>query len=382
MSLSIKHCWRYQYLARIVAACVLTACGGSNSDVEKSASGEQATASATRVQVTVAVAEPADINRQTAVTGIVEAFRKAEVAAEVSGRVVSRLVEPGDQVTATQKMLALDTTKTTAAFAEARARVAARKVDLASARSELARGKKLSASRFISKDDLDSLQFAVQRAEAELKASQATAETAARALADAEIVAPYSGSVEAVHVQEGDYVTAGMPAATVADFSRLRVRAGVTAAEAASLEIGGTALLSFDVLGTKTLQGKLQSVSRIAAASSGTYSAEIWLENIANSPLREGMIVNIELPTVSGEKNTVVPAGAVFRRDGRMHVFTVSGEVASLTPVTVGRRADRLVELLDGVAAGDVVVTDGQFALRDGMAVAISDNHNARTSGP
>lgn len=323
------------------------------------------------MQVSVATAALADIGQQTSVTGVVEAFRKATVAAEVGGRVVARLVEPGDKVNKQQKMLELDDTMTKTAYAEVLARVASRKVDLASARSEFERGKKLSSSAFISKDDMDSLRFAVQRAEAELQAGRAAAESAARALADANIVAPFAGTAEAVHVQEGDYLTPGMPVVTVADFSRLRIRAGVTASEATLLAPKNTAMLGFDVLGTATLQGEVHSVGRIADPATGTYPLEIWLDNQADSPLREGMVASVQLPHAAGELRTTVPVAAVFRRAGRMHVFTVNDAVAHLTPVRIGRRGDVLVEVIEGVKAGDQVVIDGQFALRDGAQVVV-----------
>lgn len=361
--------WRALRIALLLGAGLLVACEGS--DNGKPAAQDQAPTAGTSLQVSVATVELADIGRETSVTGVVEAFRKATVAAEVSGRVVARLVEPGDKVSKQQKMLALDDTLTKTAYAEAIARVAARKVDLASARSEFERGKKLSSSAFISKDDMDSLRFAVQRAEAELQAGRAAADSAARALADANIIAPFAGTAEAVHVQEGDYLTPGMSVVTVADFSRLRIRAGVTASEATLLTPKSNATLAFDVLGTATLQGEVRSVGRIADPASGTYPLEIWLDNQADSPLREGMVASVQLPYAAGEQRSAVPVAAVFRRAGRMHVFTVNDAVAHLTPVRIGRRGDAMVEVLEGVSVGDRVVVDGQFALRDGAQVVV-----------
>ena len=368
-------------IALIFFASLLAACGGGTGNNDKpSLEDTQATAS-TRVQVSVVKAKLLNIHRQTSVTGVVTAFRKATVAAEISGRVVSRLVEPGDKVTKGQKVLLLDAIKTKAAHAEALARVAARKVDLAASRSELARGKKLGSSASISKDDLESLTYAVQRAEAELQAGQAAAASAARSLADASVVAPFDASAEAVHVQEGDYVTPGVPVVTVADFSRLRIRAGVTADEAASLQINSSAALAFDVLGTTTLTGEIHSVGRIADPVTGTYAVEIWLDNKPNSPLREGMVADIRFPIDNSEPRLAVPVAAVFRRDGRLHVFTVEDEAANIKPVTIGRRNDTLVEVLQGIEVGDNVVVEGQFALRDGVPVTVTGSARTTKSG-
>lgn len=371
---------RARRVALVLCASLLTACNVDSGDAEKLTRNTAQTTVPTRVQVRVAEARLASISRQTSVTGVVEAFRKATVAAEVSGRVVARLVEPGDEVAKNQKMLTLDATKTRAAHARALASVAARKVDLASARSELARGKRLGKSASISKEELESLDFALQRAGAELQASQADAASAARDLADADVTAPFDGRAEAVHVHEGDYLTPGMPVVTVADFSRLRIRAGVTAGEAALLQLNSGTTLAFDVLGTATLQGEIHSVGRIADPANGTYPVEIWLANAPNSPLREGMVANIQLPSNSSEPRIAVPVAAIFRREGRLHVFTVKDDIATIKPVTIGRRNNTLAEVLDGIEAGDSVVVDGQFALRDGASVTVRGSNRTATS--
>ena len=56
-----------------------------------------------------------------------------------------------------------------------------------------------------------------------------------------------------------------------------------------------------------------------------------------------------------------------------MHVFAVNSGRASLTPVRIGRTNGPTVEVLEGLAAGDRVVIDGQFALRDGAPVTVED---------
>ncbi|MCY3792792.1 MAG: efflux transporter periplasmic adaptor subunit, partial [Gammaproteobacteria bacterium] len=56
---------------------------------------------------------------------------------------------------------------------------------------------------------------------------------------------------------------------------------------------------------------------------------------------------------------------------GTMHVFVVESERAHLRPVRTGRTGDGQVEIIDGLATGETVVIDGQFALRDGAQVTI-----------
>ena len=327
----------------------------------------------TSVRVRVVAAEKAAIGQQATVSAVVEPFRRAVVAAEVGGRVLERLVEPGDAVAQGALLIRLDDERARIARAESLARRQTQAVNLAEARSELKRGEDLREQQFISDTELDGLRFAVQRASAGLRQAEAALAAAERAFEDSVIRAPFAGTAELVHVQMGDFLSAGSPVATMVDLSRARVRAGVTAREAAQLASTETARVALQAIGTDAFNGLVHSVGRISDAGSGTYPVEIWIEN-PSDVLREGMLATVHLPYTSPERSLVVPSAAVFRRDGHMHVFTVSGDIASQRIVQTGRGNGSLIEIISGLSAGDLVVTEGQFALRDGARVIVRGN--------
>ena len=364
-----------KHLSTALLALVLFGCndGAAPEDVAEAdpAGGDRlASALSSAVRVKVAPAVFADIEQQATVSGVAEAFRKSTVAAEVSGRVISRLVEPGDRVTKGQKLILLDSERARIAKNEAEARVQSAEVNLAETRSELKRGENLYAREFISEGTLDTLRFAVQRAISELAAANASLAAASRALNDTTIRAPFDGIAELIHAQEGDYLNPGLPIATVADFSRARIRAGITAREATLLAGTETATLTLEALGTQTLTGRVHSVARIADPGAGTYAMEIWLDD-DRQLVREGMLATVYLPYASQEQRLTVPASAVFRRNGTMHAFVVTDDRAELRPVRTGRSDAVQVEVLEGLSEGEVVVTEGQFALRDGAMVHV-----------
>lgn len=325
----------------------------------------------TAVRVTVEAVADIPIHREGEVTGIVSAFRKATVAAEVGGRVLERLVEPGDLVEAGQVLVVLDSDRVRLGAEQTQAQEQARTVDLHQARQRFERGKNLFERNAISKDTLDDLRFAVDRAEAELSAARAALNTARRAVRDSRVTAPFAGTAEIVHAQQGDYLNPGAPVATLADFSRARVRAGVTASEAASVQAGHTANVAFEALGGVSWQGEIQSVGRIADESSGTYPVEIWLTGEAATRLREGMVAAVQLALPTTDTKPAIPRAALFRQSGQMHVFTVSDEIAHLAPVRIGNGNSTHVEILEGLEKDELVVVEGQFALRDGARVII-----------
>jgi len=325
----------------------------------------------TAVRVIVEPVADIPIQREGEVTGIVTAFRKATVAAEVGGRVVERLIEPGDFVEADQVLVVLDSDRVRLRAEQSEAQHQARTVDLHQARQRFERGKNLFERNAISKDTLDDLRFAVDRAQAELGAARAALNTARRAVRDSRVAAPFAGTAEIVHAQQGDYLNPGAAVATLADFSRARVRAGVTASEAASVQAGHPATLVFEALGGMSLSGEIQSIGRIADDLSGTYPVEIWLEGEATTRLREGMVAAVQLSLPTSDAKPAVPRAALFRQSGAMHVFTVSDGIAHLAPVRIGNGNSSHVEILQGVNLDDLVVIEGQFALRDGARVII-----------
>lgn len=328
------------------------------------------TALSTPVQVRTASVQSAQLHWQASVPGVIEAFRKAVVAAEVDARVVARSVEPGDPVQAGQPLLLLDDERARIARDQAAAELRRSEANAAQADSELIRGRDLFARQFISEDRLDALRFNLQRNRAQAVAAKAQLAAAQRALADTTIRAPFAGTAEQIHVQVGDYLKRGAAVATVADFSLARVRAGVTASEAGRLDGAETAELALDALGGRRLSGRIQSVARLSEPASGTYPVEIWVED-PEGRLREGMVATVHVPYAVVDSPASVPAEAVFRRGGTMHVFVVESERAHLRPVRTGRTGGGQVEIIDGLATGETVVIDGQFALRDGAQVTI-----------
>jgi RND family efflux transporter MFP subunit len=321
------------------------------------------------VRVRVAPVENLAIVPQAEVTGVVAAYRKATVAAEVSGRVLKRQVEPGDTVAEGQVLVALDADRVKLNADQAKAQERARAVRVAQAKQDLERGRRLFGRGAISQEVVDDFEFAVELAAAELQAAKAALGTAQRAERDSQVRAPFAGTAEVVHVQEGDYVNPGMPVVTLTDFSKARVSAGVTASEAATIEPGQAAPVVFEALGGVPVQGVVRSVGRIGDAVSGTYPVEIWIEGEAATRLREGMVGAVRVTIDARAPKPAVPRAALFRQNGQMHAFSVRDGVAHLVPVRTGNGNRTHVEIINGLQAEDLVVVEGQFALRDGAAV-------------
>jgi RND family efflux transporter MFP subunit len=335
---------------------------------------EKGPALRTAVRVRVAPVVEESIERSGSVSGVVHAFHRATIAAEATGRVVERKVEPGEVVEAGQSLIELDATRLRLAVEQAQATLRIREVDLAEALRELGRGDRLLGDDAISQSRHDAQRFAVDRARSAESLARVALRTAKRNLADATVRAPFAGSVEEVQVDVGDHVSPGRPLATMVDFSRARIHAGVTGTEAAGLQPGTPAPVVLAELGGTAVEAEIHSIGRIADPASGTYTVELWLDS-PNGLLREGMVAQVRLPVEAGRRNPVVPRAALIRREAGMAVFVVmrsSGELRAVArAVRIGHSNAEKVEVLEGVSVGEEVVVDGLFALRDGAPVVI-----------
>jgi len=335
-----------------------------------------------RVRVRTAEVRRERVGGTERVSGTVRAFHEATVTAETSGRIVQRHVERGDAVEAGDLLLELDASRLELDLRQAEATRAARETDLKHAAREYERGETLRKQSALSAQKRDDLRHALEAARDAHSLAEVARDKAKRMLEDSRITAPFAGSVDALHADVGDFVSVGTPVASVLDLSRVRVFCGVTAAEAARLEPGVRATASFAALGGHSQPAELRSVARSADPKDGTYAVELWIDD-PDPRLRDGMVASLELTEDERHLRTVAPRAALLRKSGRSQVYVVErggagpNGVARAKPVRTGRTLGDLIEVLEGVSAGDEVVIEGHFALRDGLPVAIDGTGRA-----
>jgi len=298
-------------------------------------------------------------------------FQQATLAAEIQGRVVSRNAEPGTSARAGQRLLGIDASRTAIALRQARMDAAARQVDLARAEHDLKRGAELFGKAVISEDRIEELRFAVDRQRAMLGAADAVVAERERMQADTEISAPFDGVVTDVLVHVGDFVSTGTPVATMADFSRVRVIGGITAVEALRVEEQRRVRLMFADLAGQTYQGELKRIGQVPDPGTGTYPVEVWITAPPDVRMRAGMTATVVIEPSRAGSVLAVPPQALLREGSQSLVYVLDGGVVHKRAVVTGQRTRTAVEIRGGLSAGDRVVTDGQFALREGAAVTV-----------
>jgi len=289
-------------------------------------------------------------------TSTLEAKADAEVNSKATGIVQTLLVEEGDHVQAGQVLATLDTERQQLALAKGRA-------DLGQLKSELERVEKMHQRKLVSTDVYDKLKWQVESLEASVRMQEL-------ALRDTKIVAPISGVIARRYAKVGQLITEFSSKALFHVVSQQYLEAVINLPEhqLSRAKVGQTAFLNF--AGMPQIQAKIIRISPVVDATTGTARVTIGIQNDDLS-LKAGMFAQIELQYETKPDALLVPKRAVLAMDNSSSVFVVKDGKVERKTVKTGYENDAMIEIIDGIAAGDEVVTAGQASLKDASAVTV-----------
>jgi RND family efflux transporter MFP subunit len=189
-------------------------------------------------------------------------------------------------------------------------------------------------------------------------------------VAYSEVRSPIDGVVAERPLYPGDMASTGQPLATIVNVSRVVARANVPEGEVAAIRVGDPASIAL-ATGSLEVFGKVTVVSPSTDANSTT--VQVWVEAInPGERLKPGTSVRTTIVAATIPYATVVPASAlVASPEGGTVVWTVSGGVAHQHAVTTGAHEGDKVQIVSGIAPGQLVVTTGALGLADNAKVRI-----------
>ena len=342
-------------------------------------------------QVQVEAVALHDLQPLASVSGRLEPARKTALHFELSGQVDARPVEPGQAVQQGELLLALASGDFVDALAEAEAQLAQETRNIERDRdllklsqrnytlqqSELARLQKLGADSLVSESRLDESRIRLIQLEAEtaqLKASVASADSrlalreaarnrAARNLERTRLLAPFAGTVNAVEVQRGDYVTPSQPVVDLVDSSMLDLYLEVRGDVAHALVPGQAVDVSVN---GNSLRGEVIALQVDPDPVTFTHAVRVRLPG---DRARPGQVAEASLPLQPLRQVSAVPSTAVLYDEGRAYVFRVNGGTLELVEVRLGQRVGELQVVEQGISAADHIVTRDVAALSHGQTV-------------
>jgi len=316
-----------------------------------------------------------------AASGTIAAKRITEVGSEVPGRIVAVLVEVGDAVESGAPLFRIDPGPYRMALTEAEAGLALARAESGNAAAEAERLRTLLAQNAASQARYDQLRTRAEVARAQVAQMEARVAKARRDLAQTEVVAPYTASV--VERRAHDGAMAGQGAILVLQESgALEAILNVPEATPVAVRAGDALRLFVEGL-PDPIEAAVTNVSQRVDQGTRTYEVRADVSD-ASGQLKAGSYARAELSVSRAEPRPVAHRSAVLTRDGRTFVLKVEDGVVRYTPVRVGVSEGEQVELLGGVAEGDLVVRgEATLRLADGARVEVSpDGAQARSEQP
>jgi membrane fusion protein (multidrug efflux system) len=208
------------------------------------------------------------LGRQIPVSGSMKPLLQATVRSKVPAEVARVHVQEGERVAAGAPLVTLDTADLKARHDAQLAAVAEARARLDLARKNQVNNQALLEKSFISQNAYDGVINTVQVAEANMQSVQAQAAITQRALADAQVRAPFAGIIAKRWVNVGDKMSADMPVAHVVDLARMELEAQIPVSEIPFVKVGQEIAFQVDGFPGRRFTGKVERVNPSADAGS------------------------------------------------------------------------------------------------------------------
>ena len=315
--------------------------------------------------VEVAKVESMTLVDETQAVGSLRSRQGVMLRPEIGGRVKQILFSDGQRVRKGQLMVQFEDQLQQAQVAQARA-------ELSIAEANHKRNQELVAQNFISQRSLDESAAALEVSRAKLALAQAT-------LQRLQVLAPFDGITGLKQINVGDYLKDGADMVNVEDIDAVLLDFRLPERFQAKIRAGQKAQLTVDALPGRPFSAIVQAVDPLIEANGRSVGVRGCIDN-RQQQLRPGMFARVNAVFGSRDNALVIPEEAIIPQGGRTFVVkVVAGDkpdalISQRVPVKVGLRQPGKVEIVEGLSAGDTVVTAGHQRLqKDGTAVRVVD---------
>ncbi|MFM2044231.1 MAG: hypothetical protein RLY86_2807 [Pseudomonadota bacterium] len=325
--------------------------------------------------VRVMEAVPQPTQRSETYAGEVVARTETQAAFRVGGRMVARLVEVGDRVTASQVLARLDPRDYRLGLEAAESDLARATANATQARADLARYRPLLERGVIAQAQFDRVKAAADSAEALLRSARAGVERARNDLSYADLTAEADGIVTAIRVEAGQVVAPGQTVLALTSSAERELEIDLPESRIAGIGPGTRAEVVFWT-GGEPVTATVREVSPAADPITRTYRVRLSLPAPTADAVRLGMTGTARFDDTRTEGPLfTLPPTALFQKGDKaaVWVLTDSRDRVLLRPVEVAAYTRDGVAVKSGLSPGDMVVIAGVHRLDEGLSVTVWD---------
>ncbi|KIE21019.1 hemolysin D [Vibrio sinaloensis] len=277
--------------------------------------------------------------------------KEAKLGAEIAGKIIQLKVEKGQSVEQGQVIALIDKGDLDIQLERARAMLKVREKEFNAAKSLKDRGLQG--------------EVAYTNAQAALVEAKAMVSNAKIALRNTSVTAPFSGIVEHLFIERGDFVGVGDPVASLIDLSQIIIEADVSERHIQDLTLGQSARVRF--IAGENMAGQVRYISRVSSPSTNTFPIEIVLSN-PDQRIPAGISAEVELNLKEKLAIKLTPAMLALDDSGNLGVKTLVEETVHFVPIQLVK-AEQDGVWLTGLGEQVKIITTGQGFVREGDRV-------------
>ncbi|MBL1213787.1 MAG: efflux RND transporter periplasmic adaptor subunit [Ignavibacteriae bacterium] len=281
---------------------------------------------------------------------VLSGIKESSASAMIGGRIENVLVKVGDYVEKDQLLVTFPTDNPATQYYQA-------KVAYENALSMYERYKSLFETGGISAQELDNIKTQFEVNKANWNSVKKTVK----------VLAPISGYVTKVAVNESDNVRKETQLVTVADLSRLKASINVSENEIDEITKGTQAEAHW--LG-KTIQGKVTQVDMAMDPYTQAFNADVVFDN-SDRKLMAGLTVEVNIKGSTQENTISVERKNLVKKGNEFYAFVVNNSAAKQRKLILGKNRGLFVEVVQGLNENDLLITEGQMFLEDNSKIKI-----------
>ena len=313
-----------------------------------------------------------NLNEEDNVMGMIYSRSSPEIAAEVSGRVISVIADIGDVVEKGQVLAQIDSEKYDLQLAQSKAEIARLSALLVNQELDLKRAEKLFKDNLVSEEMVDRTRAEFNALSEQINAANAQLRNSERLIEETEIKAPIKTKVAAKHIDIGDFVQNGMIVYELVDTKNLRVALSFPEYQSLKLKKGLKVFLTTPTSIDENVETVIKEIKPNVNSNNRSITAIVDFDNPGSWVPGASTQARIILSTY--QDALVLPQLAVVRRSVGDVVYLIQNDTAVEQQVDTGIEKDGLVHIKSGLKNGDIVALDGAGFLTNGTQITINND--------
>ncbi len=324
-------------------------------------------------------------------SGIAQSNKVSQLSFRVAGTVNKVNVEIGDRIRKGQLIASMDPTDYQVSYDQALAQLRQSETQLVSAETQLITSKssyqrieRLYENNSVplseyeqARSSYETAQAQFVSAKAQINASNQQVKAAKNQLDYTRIIAPFSGVISDIRIEENELVNAGSPIAVLNAEGKTEVLVGLPEAFITKLKVNAKASVRFTAIPRKSFTCTVKEVG-FNSNNSTTYPVIVSIDNITDE-IRPGMAAEVSFsfkaPSRNDQSYAIVPVNAVAQTPEGTFVFQLEKNdthyIVKKNNVEIGELLAEGFELKSGLKVGDTIATAGIKTLFDGMEVTL-----------